>query len=264
MNEIGKITPQKIIRNIFDLLEQGGFTPIDFYYVEEPYILNFYIKEIPYWLFGIWISYDDEKQEFYPTFYAEKEDWIDKFKPTQTHVSSIKDGDWNSYKLPYEVTEENLPKYCDIDMCAFHCIDELQRLKKNRRIAEYSISGTNKSFIKWLWDEVTYYDIQKPLEHFYIKHIVGKLYTLCLWVLEKKYYKIIKARKVEYRDDIIPCYETGIEYSDDLEIEDEDKELKPIWIEIENSWIVKFLNKHSNFTQYWDSDDNRGFCYPMD
>ena len=70
--------------------------------------------------------------------------------------------------------------------------------------------------------------------------------------------KYVKAREVIDRgDNVFPRYETGVEY---LNVDDENT--KTVWWNIQEMKLVKFLNKYSNFEQFMNKDDHRGFYYP--
>lgn len=268
---IGKLSKTKIKELCLKCLEDNGFHPTDInvgngYFLFDfgkNSVVHFKIKEIPYWLFGLWILDDKEKKEYTIQFFGEKEDWIDKFKPSRTSISSSKnDGDKVHYRVPFRVTNENKCKYFDVDFAVWTQMDELQRLKKNRRIAEYGLSDTNRSFLKWLWKEIWFYDIEKPLTDFYEAKIQGILYKLCLRYLGFKYRKYIKIRPIVDMSDPgyyrHPRYECGVEYLPDVP----NDKVKEIWYELEDSKISSFIRKNSNFGQYSDSEAKRSFYYP--
>ena len=139
----------------------------------------------------------------------------------------------------------------------------LGRLKRYRHLTEYYIDdNSSKSFFKWLWSEFWFYDVEEPLEEFYEAHIQGLLYKAAIWYLGVKYHKYVKTRTVIDTTEpgwmTSPRYNTGIEYRPGLD----EETIKKIWYKIENSKLVKFLNKNSNFSQYSDSESKRGFYYP--
>lgn len=273
MNDyIGKVSKTKIKEECFNLLKEHGFTVTDVsvgngYFLFEfgkNSVVHFKIKEIPYWLFGLWILKDKEKKVYTIQFFGEKIDWIDKFKPSRTTISSSADdgSDEIYYRVPFVFTKKNMTNYPSMDMAVFHEIDKLQRLKKNRRIAEYGMSGTNLSFLKWLWDEISFYDIEKPVTDLYEAHIQGLLYKAAIWLIGLRYHKYVKTRPVIDQTQpgwiTSPRYETGVEYRPGLP----EETVKKIWYKIEDSKLARFLNKNSNFNQYSDSEAKRGFYYP--
>ena len=258
-----RLSKTKIKEDIFKELEENGFTVINpevgngyfLFDFGKNSVVHFQIKEIRGWKFGIWIRKDDEKNEFLVNLFGDKINWIDKFKPTAVPLTTEE-------RLPYVYTKENKCSYSEPGLIVWHVMSKLQRLKKNRLIAEYGLSGTYDGFWEHLWSEFTYYDIQEPIEDFYEKSVVGKIYKVALWFLGLKYHKYIVVRDMidgwTGKLKVYPRYDTGVEYRPGLP----EETVKKIWYEIEDSWLVKFLNKHSNFSQYSDSEAKRGFYYP--
>ena len=229
-------------------------------------VFHFTFKEIRGWKFGLWLRWEDEeKKNLRIEFFGDKIHWINKFKPTQTPlansivISSYKElGDFEKMLDLFYHSDEHFDSDGNI-------MKWLQLLKKYRHITEYYISGSdyNKKFLPWLLGEFWFYNIREPLvEKFYEGHIVGKLYKAILWYFGLKYHKYIKVRGVKDQKtdnwEVWPRYETGIEYRPGL---DEDT-IKKIWYKIEDSKLVSFLQKHSHFNQYSDSEAKRGFYYP--
>lgn len=265
MLQLGKLSKTKIKEACFQCLKENGFTVTDVeigngYFIfdlGQNSVVHFKIKEIPYWKFGLWIIKDTEKNEYTVQFFGDKIDWIDKFKPSRSTITSAEDRD-EADTLPLVVTKKNQNSYCSLDMAVFGELEVLKRLKKNRRIAEYGLSETSQGFLKWLFGEIWYYDIQEPVEHFWEAHIVGILYKLIIKYIAFRFRKYVKARPVtDGGDNVWPRYETGVEY---LNVEDDST--KAVWYTIQDMKLVKFLNQHSNFGQFQDKNDRRGFYYP--
>lgn len=263
--KIGKLSKTKIKDACFQCLKEHGFTVTDvqvgngyfLFDLGQNSVVHFKIKEIPYWKFGLWIIKDTEKKVYTVQFFGDKIDWIDKFKPSRSNVSTVKHGE-EPDTLPLVVTKKNQHSYCSVDFTVFREMDTLLRLKHNRRIAEYGLSETSQGFLKWLFGEIWYYDIQKPVENFWEAHIVGILYKMIIKYIAFRFRKYVKARPViNCGDNRWPRYETGVEY---LNVEDDST--KAVWYSIEDMKLVKFLNKHSNFGQFQDKDDHKGFYYP--
>ena len=263
--KLGKLSKTKIKEACFECLKENGFTVTDVeigngYFIfdlGQNSVVHFKIKEIPYWKFGLWIIKDTEKNVYTVQFFGDKIDWIDKFKPSRSTITSAEDRD-EADTLPFVVTKKNQNSYCSLDMAVFGELDILKRLKYNRRIAEYGLSESSQGFLKWLWSEIWYYDVKSPLEHFYEAHIVGILYKMIIKYIAFRFRKYVKARPVENRgDNVWPRYETGVEY---LDVEADST--KAVWCTIQDMKLVKFLNEHSNFGQFQDKDDYRGFYYP--
>ena len=82
---------------IFDYIKKIGFTPINAQYgngyfifdMGENSVVNFWIKELKGWKFGIWFySPKDDNGEDKPNycqFFAQRELFIDKFKPAASN-----------------------------------------------------------------------------------------------------------------------------------------------------------------------------------
>lgn len=228
-------------------------------------VFHFTFKEIRGWKFGLWLRWeDDEKNKLLVEFFGHKINWINKFKPTQTMlansvvISSYKD--LEDFELMYDLFYGSNEHYdSDGDILKW-----LGHLKRYRHLTEYFMSSnySNKSFTSWLWDEIWFYDVEQPITDFYEAHIQGLLYKVVIWYLGVKYHKYIKTRPVIDQTQpgwmTSPRYETGIEYRPGLD----EETIKKIWYKIEDSKLVKFLNKNSHFNQYSDSEAKRGFYYP--
>lgn len=228
-------------------------------------VFHFTFKEIRGWKFGLWLRWeDDEKKKLKIDFFGHKINWIDKFKPTQTMlansvvISSYKDLD--DFELMYDLFYSSNEHYdSDGDILKW-----LGLLKRYRHLTEYFMSSDypNKSFTSWLWDEIWFYDIEKPVTDFYEAHIQGLLYKAALWLVGLKYHKYIKTRPVIDLTEpgwmTLPRYETGVEYRPGLP----EETVKKIWYKIEDSKLAKFMRGNSHFNQYSDSEAKRGFYYP--
>ena len=83
---------------ILDYIKKIGFTPINIQYgngyfifdMGENSVVNFWIKELKGWKFGIWFyspkpDEDGEKKPDYCQFFAQRELFIDKFKPAASN-----------------------------------------------------------------------------------------------------------------------------------------------------------------------------------
>lgn len=262
---LGKLSKSKIKEACFECLKENGFTVTDVevgngYFLfdfGQNSVVHFKIKEIPYWKFGLWIIKDTEKNVYTVQFFGDKIDWIDKFKPSCSTITSAEDRD-DADTLPLVITKKNQSSYSSLDMAVFSELHVLKRLKKNRRIAEYGLSDTSSGFLKWLWSEIWYYDIQKPFENFWEAKIVGILYEVIIKFIAFKFRKYVKARPVvDGGDNVSPRYETGVEH-----LNSDDENTKTVWWNIQEMKLVKFLNKYSNFLQFMNKDDHRGFYYP--
>lgn len=228
-------------------------------------VFHITFKEIRGWKFGLWLRWeDDEKKKLKIDFFGHKINWIDKFKPSQTMlansvvISSYKD--LEDFELMYDLFHGSNENYYSDG----YVLKWLRHLKRYRHLTEYFMRDNylNKSLPKWLWDEFWFYDIEKPVTDFYEAHIQGLLYKAAIWLIGLKYHKYVKTRPVidmALQGMVtFPRYETGIEYKPELD----DETVKRIWYKIEESKLVRFLIKNSNFSQYSDSEAKCGFYYP--
>lgn len=80
---------------IFDYIKKIGFTPINaqynngyfIFYMGENSVVNFWIKELKGWKFGIWFQPDENSKKELDScqFFAQRELFIDKFKPADSN-----------------------------------------------------------------------------------------------------------------------------------------------------------------------------------
>ena len=262
--EIGtSLTRAKIKELVFRELEGRGFKIINpsvgngYYLFDfgDESVVHFKIKGIRNWMFALWIREDGE--EYTVDFFGDKINWIDKFKPSRSTVAA------EQLRLPKELTEENFDNYRDPGDVVYDVIEILCRLKANRHIAEYGLDETGEGFIKWLWGEIKWYDIQKPLEKFYEGKVIPILYKLTLGWIGLRYHKYVKPRAIVDQNKIFegcsvsPRWLTGVEYKEGLT----EDEIFQTWCAIQDSKCADFLRKYSHFAQYKDAEDRRGFYY---
>ena len=89
----GKITAKQ--QEILDYIKKIGFTPINaqynngyfIFYMGENSVVNFWIKELKGWKFGIWFQPDENGKKELDScqFFAQRELFIDKFKPADSN-----------------------------------------------------------------------------------------------------------------------------------------------------------------------------------
>lgn len=265
--EIGELNKPKIKNLIFKELREFGLEPIDVavgngYYLfdfGEDSVIHFKIKGIRKWKFAIWIQDSDDNTEYFLWIFGNKRDWIDKFKPSASPISSEK------LCLPHEYTEENQYDYETPDSAVFDVIDQITRLKKNRIIAEYGLQDSDEGFFEWLYSEFMWHEVKKPLQHFYENKIIPILYRLILYWIGLYYGKYIVPRKLIDQNEsfknctVSPRWRTGVEYKEGVSEDDRFN----VWCHLNDSKAVEFLRKYSNFAQYKDSEDKRGFWYDI-
>lgn len=262
---IGAVSKEKVKDMIFSRLKYFGFEAKNVSVGNEYYIFNFGeesvvhfdIKGIRGWRFAIWIQDSDDEKEYLVYLFGDKINWIDKFKPSCSTLCSER------VRVPKEYTEENVHDYESPDSVVFDISDSLFRLKKNRRIAEYGLRDSDEGFFEWLYSEFMWYNVKKPLQYFYENKIIPILYKLVLRWMGFYYGKYIVPRKLIDQNEIFknctvsPRWRTGIEYKEGVSEDDRFS----LWCYLNDSKAVEFLRKYSNFVQFKDSEDKRGFWY---
>jgi len=263
--EIGELNKPKIKNLIFKELRERGLEPIDVaigngYYLfdfGEDSVVHFKIKGIRKWKFAIWIQDSCDNTEYLLSIFGNKTNWIDKFKPSCSPISSDK------LRLPHEYTEENQYDYETPDWAVLDVIDQMTRLKKNRIIAEYGLRHSDEGFFEWLYSEFMWYVVKQPLGYFYENKVIPILYKIVLWWIGLRYGKFIKPRKLIDQSKqfdgftVSPRWCTGVEYKEGVSEDDRFK----LWCHLNDSKAAEFLRKYSHFTQYKNADDKRGFWY---
>lgn len=263
-----EITKQKIKEVFFNRLKDYGLEVNDIsvtngYYIidmGEDSVIHFKIKGIRKWLFALWIQESGDKKRYLLNFFGDKIRWIDKFKPSSALLSS------EQHSIKINIEEQEAEEAYEIDNMIYDIIDDVLKLKHNRHIAEYGLKSRGDSFVHWQFQEFWYYDIVKPLKHFYNYKVLFVLCNIVQWYLCLKYHKIIKKRKItdfrygEFR--VSPLYIVGVEYRDGVD----DKVMRDTYYKLRNSSLVKLItcNGECSFMQYKDSEAKRGFYYKDD
>lgn len=148
----------------------------------ENSVVHFQVKEISNWKFGIWIVPSDEENTFRVDIFGEREDYIDKFKPTQTTIA----------EHTYVRTDQEWEVEFDDAIRKIRTV--LSQLKTSRKLTEYNLfydPWVEEKFIPWLID-----DIQGILRYkwmlFFDKYLCkyrAKLITKAIKIVYRKYIK---------------------------------------------------------------------------
>lgn len=230
---------QKILVQIIDYLNdnfgltQKSLVKTNGYYLwdfGEDSVIHIEFKEIKNWKFGIWILEDENDQDkIHLSFFGNKKNWIDKFKPTYSKISS-----------ELKITSEDIDDPDDYLWDLFYSIrQDLNGLKRHRFLWEYFLDSEGEDhFIKWLIDEIWYGTIQTNLLKFYEVKVLIPLSKLFMKFLKRRFSKYIVDIKFEDTHEVYfyqPC-NIYISYSSDINASGY------IHDKIEKSLFFKFLN----------------------
>lgn len=192
------IDKQKILVDVLDflsskfnltsknLIKTNGYYLWDF---GDDSVIHIEFNQIKNWIFGLWIVYDENvSDKISISFFGDKKNWIDKFKPTTSSIS-------------HEVTL-NIDDIKDIDNYTwdlFYPIEkELNGLIKRRLFWEFFIdSNGDESFLSWLVNEIWYGNIDNKLRKFYQKYILLPIAKLTTKMWKIRFHKYIHDCYVE-------------------------------------------------------------------
>ena len=192
------IDKQKILVDILDFLSNHfnltvkNLVKTNGYYLwdmGEDSVIHLEFEQIKNWKFGLWIVYDESvPDKVNISFFGNKKNWIDKFKPSRSPISS---------ELNLKI--EDLEDIDNYTWDLFYPIEkELYGLNKRRLFWEFFInSDGDETFVQWLFDEIWWGTIDPKLQKFYKKRIllpIAKL-TAKLWKL--RFHKYIHDCYVE-------------------------------------------------------------------
>lgn len=180
------VNKQKILVDILDFLSKqfnltvknlkktNGYYLWDF---GEDSVVHLEFEQIKNWIFGLWIVYDESvPDKVNISFFGNKQNWIDKFKPSRSPISS---------ELKLKI--EDLDDIDNYTWDLFYPIEkELYGLNKRRLLWEFFInSDGDETFVQWLFDEIWWGKIDPKLKKIYQKCVllpIAKL-TAKLWKL---------------------------------------------------------------------------------
>lgn len=239
-----KVDKQKILTQIIDYLNHNfDLTPKSLIKKRGYYLWDFgddstihvEFKEIKSWKFGIWIltSDESEKDEIVIEFFGNKKNWIDKFKPTCSKISS-----------EVKITSKDIDDPDDYLWDLFYSIrQDLNGLRRHRFLWEYFLDSEGEDhFIKWLIDEIWYGTIRANWLKFYEAKVLIPLSRLFMKFLKYRFYKYISDIKFEDTHEVYfhqPC-NIYISYSSDINASGY------VHQKIQKNPIFKFLNLTSS------------------
>lgn len=190
---------RKIANSIFKELKDNGLVPIDIdfgngYFVfsmGDDSVVHFHIKGVKGWKFGMWIDCSDS-DEHYVQFFAQYEEFIDKFKPTaSTFVVNISKQD-----LKYIVEDRDQAKWT-----YWEIIEMCKHIKYNPKLA-FVQEGTGNCYVtlplwksylidKWTLYTNRFYKRKKLITEDIIPYLINKVSV-----------ELIKTQKLELIDDV--------------------------------------------------------------
>lgn len=259
------IDNQKILTQIIDYLNHNfGLTPKSMVKHRGYYLWDFgddstihiEFKEIKNWKFGIWILTPDDPENdvIVIEFFGNKKNWIDKFKPTCSKISS-----------EVKITAKDIDDPDDYLWDLFYSIQQdLNGLKRHRFLWEYFLDSDGEDhFVRWLIDEIWWGTIDPKLQKFYQKYVllpIAKL-TAKLWKL--RFHKYIYNCYVEDTSEkyyFEPC-RLYVTYTDDENaskfVSDKIQLYSPLFALLNKTrdWIgsvrVEHIHKDSNRKLYY-------------
>lgn len=125
-------------------------------------VYHFTIKEIPGWLFAVWLRWTDETEtKVRIDFFGTRIKSLNKFKPRECPVAVYK------CDVPVDNTTDDInDEILDMMVPAFKALDCLRR---NKLIAEYYLyNGANYcGFFRWVWEEWWYEKAKPAIKRFF-------------------------------------------------------------------------------------------------
>ncbi len=171
----------------------------------EESVIHFKIKGCKRWLFGLWIVELSENKVRISLF-GEYEDYIDKFKPTQTKLSENVEVDKN-------ISDEELEK--KLEYLVWSIIYKQVEVIYGSNIAgkiKFYYPG-HENLLKWFFNQWWFYKIEWPflqkLRYKYNKYIAM---VIC-FILNSIYRKRLNAT-YNKTDFFFPTYEININYKE--------------------------------------------------
>ena len=156
---------KEIREKIFKRLEEYDFEAMNVrvmngYYLfdfGDESVVHFKIKGCKRWLFGLWISRTKDGNPNSIDLFGEHEDYIDKFKPSQTAISE-------SVDIPKGCDEDDLEeKIVDLVWSLiYHHLDVIHSSNTVGKL-KYHYNGGEGNLVKWLLSQWWFYRVRYPL-----------------------------------------------------------------------------------------------------
>lgn len=183
----------------------NGYYLFDF---GEESVVHFHIKGCKRWLWGIWITHDDKENKTNIDLFGEHEDYIDKFKPTQTAIAV-------ETNIPDDATEEQWED--EINNVVWDlCYEKLFIVKASNiagKIKFYYYGSEN--LVQWFLSQWWFYRIKNPFRK-RLKYKGNKYICMFICFILNLFYR--KKLNAEYKKTSFyhPAYEVYIRYKKDI------------------------------------------------
>jgi hypothetical protein len=210
--ESKKLSNKEIREEVIKSFKEYGYEVINInignsYYLfdlGEEAVVHFKIKKCKRWLFGLWIV-DIGNNNTRLSLFGEHEDYIDKFKPTQTKLSE-------EIEFSNDISDEDLKT--KIENLVWSLIYDKVSVIYNSNVAgKIKFYYGCKGVLRWLLNEWWFYRIELPFNK-WLRYSANKYVCIiiCL-ILNIIYGKRLKAiyEKKEY---FSPTYEIYIRYKE--------------------------------------------------
>lgn len=170
-------------------------------------VVHFHIKGCKRWLWGIWITHNENKTNI--NLFGEHKDYIDKFKPTQTAIAV-------ETKIPDNTTEEQWKDAIN-NVVWDLCYEKLFIVKASNiagKIKFYYYGSEN--VIQWLLSQWWFYRIKNPFQK-RLKYKGNKYVCIFICFILNLFYR--KKLNAEYKktDFFHPAYEIYIRYKESID-----------------------------------------------
>lgn len=177
----------------------NGYYLFDF---GEESVVHFHIKGCKRWLWGIWITHDENKTNI--DLFGEHKDYIDKFKPTQTAIAV-------ETEISDDATEEQWEDKIN-NVVWDLCYEKLFIVKASNvagKIKFYYYGSEN--VVRWLLSQWWFYRIKNPFQK-WLKYKGNKYVCMFICFILNLFYR--RRLNAEYKktDFFHPAYEIYIRY----------------------------------------------------
>lgn len=192
IDNILKFISFSINKNIKNISLGNGYFLFDF---GENTVCHFRIDGIEKWKFGIWVIPDENKTKYDISLFGEHNWMIDKFKPSQTSISTT-----------FTFTNKN-----DMHNINYYCLEVADQIKDiiNHPIKEYCniyYEGFSLDSIKEYINDVYYYTIRKPIYNFLGNQgniFLSKIYEL---YIKLRFRNKVKVQLIDENSGSFHCY----------------------------------------------------------
>lgn len=168
----------------------------------EESVVHFHIKGCKRWLWGMWITHNENKTNI--NLFGEHEDYIDKFKPTQTAIAV-------ETEIPDDATEEQWKD--EITNVAYDLCYEKLFIVKASNVAgkiKFYYRG-QENIIRWLLSQWWFYRIENPFQK-WLKYKGNKYVCMFICFILNLFYRNRLNVKYEKTGFFHPTYEIYIRY----------------------------------------------------